>query len=211
MNNPIKIAFDASTIIAMDNPRVQMIEFTLRYFSNTGHVLVMCTENLVECFSQKSGLRSSGVLREIQGVDGGIFSDVKDSSKKLGIRLNDDNDYKGIATAIQERCKYFVSNDYRQVLAAQKYAESKGVELTALKPPLFLMYMHLANKELFPWNKNIEFTVSLFHHEELPNIFDGVRNRDWNKEDTLDRFTPYGMNINTTVQAELATQTANKR
>ena len=211
MTNSVKIAFDASTIIAMDNPHVRMMEFTLEYFSKTGHVLVMCTENLVECFTQKAKLRSSGVLEEIQGVDGGIFSDVKRSSKKLGIHLNDDNDYKGIATAIQERCKYFVSNDYKQVLAAQNYAESKGIGLTAVKPPLFLMYMHLANGELFPWHRNIDFTIDLFHHEELPNIFDGVRNRGWNKEDTLDRFIPYGMNISTTVKAQLAVQTASKR
>ena len=64
-----KVAFDASTIIAMDNPHVKMVDFVLQYFLKTGHVLVMCTENLVECFTQKKGLRSSGALKEVNPVD----------------------------------------------------------------------------------------------------------------------------------------------
>ena len=192
MPDSIKVAFDASTIIAMDNPHVKMIDFVLRYFSKTGHVLVMCTENLVECFTQKNGLRSSGALREITTVDEKIFVDVKAFCKKSGFRLNNDNDYKGIATAIQEKCRYFVSNDYKQKLGAEEYAKSKSMELISVTPPLFLMYMHLADGVLFPWNKNIEFTVNMYQYEELPNIFEGITERGWNMNDALDRFLPYG-------------------
>lgn len=206
MPDSIKVAFDASTIIAMDNSHVKMVDYVLRYFSKTGHVLVMCTENLVECFTQKNGLRSSGALREITAVDGKIFLDVKDYCKQSGFRLNDDNDYKGIATAVQEKCQYFVSNDYKQKLGAEEYAKSKSMNLTSVTPPLFMMYMHLADRVLFPWNKNIEFTVNMYQYEELPNIFEGIHNRGWNQNDALDRFMPYGKNINTTVLAQLAAE-----
>ena len=201
-----KVAFDASTIIAMDNPHVKMVDFVLQYFLKTGHVLVMCTENLVECFTQKKGLRSSGALKEVNPVDERIFLDVKDFCKQKGYRLNNDNDYKGIATAFQEKCKFFVSYDYKQKLGAEEYTKSKSMDLTSVTPPLFMMYMHLAERVLYPWNKNIEFTVNMYQYEELPNIFEGIHDRGWNQHDALDRFMSYGKNINTTVSAQLAAE-----
>jgi hypothetical protein len=206
MPDSIRVAFDASTVIAMDNPHVKMLDLTLSYFSKMGYVLIMCTENLVECFTQKARLRASGVLNEVTEVDGGIFFRVKNFCKQTNNHLNNDNDYKGIATAIQEKCKFFVSNDFKQKIAAQSYAESKSIELQSVKPPQFLLHMYLQNRILFPWHKDIECAVNLYQHEELPNIFEGIQNRGWNLSDALDRFTSYGMNINTTIQDHLTVE-----
>lgn len=198
----ISIAFDTSVVIGLANPEVDLLSKITAYFLQTNHRIVMSEANVAECnLAIKRALNTSTCFEVIQrNACSQDFQLVKQTCKTSNIHVQD-NDYYCIAAAVYSNCFAVVSNDIKQIEAAQEYSKQKKLTIKVWTPASFLYYLYETHKDIFPWQFNIKSLVRYFQHIEIENIFDGFKNRHWTEKDGRSRFTPYATTIYATVDS----------
>jgi hypothetical protein len=192
-----KIAFDASAIIGFDEANIHMLDSIRAYFKASNHLMIVCQEIVQECKTVQPRIADSDVCNVVHSRDE-TFQAVKSLSRSPELRIQD-NDYRCIASAIDEKCLYLVSNDMGLIAAANNYTKQKGIGLKSFTLANFLYYMYASRRDLFSWKLNIKTVAKLYHHVEMQNIVDGIKTRKWELKQARERFLPYATNIYQTI------------
>jgi predicted nucleic acid-binding protein len=194
----VRLVFDASGILGFDHSEVRMVGDILSYFEKSDHKLIMCSENLYEChLALRSALKKSSVTSEVK-VSEDVFKQVK-AICHLTAPVGP-NDYKCIATAIEQKADFLVSNDYGLIKAANVCRNQGQGKFRVLTPVSLLFYMYRKHRELFDWKPSLIGAVKFYHEVEVPRVFHGVTKLNFTERDTRQVFTPYATHIYDTLK-----------
>ena len=198
---PTKVAFDSSAIIGFDDSDVDMLGEMHGYFRGSNHVMVICNAVWNECRFLRDAFVESNECKRVRTNDA-TFQAVRALCHPVPtLRGVQDNDFRVIASAVDEGCTYLVSNDGGQIEATSRYAQRKRINVRPLSVANFLYYMYSVRRDLFPWKMNIKKVTNFYHYVEIKNMFDGITDpaRHWDLAISRNRFAPYAKNIYQTV------------
>lgn len=134
-------------------------------------------------------------------VDKPFVKEIKNDITRIHkhIHTRKDKDYQIIALSVKEKVNYLITNDRDILTATKKYKNYKGFKkdeiiLTSLAG--LIRFMYICNKTLFRNEIDIAEKNFLFcSNVELPNCYDGIKNREWELKMVINSVNPYHSNV----------------
>jgi len=199
-----KFTIDANIPISFLETHINLWTDFIKYIQESGHEVIIPQEILDEIkVIAKKRIVEECPLVTVVNVDDSLYRNIKMACGDVKLKLPQiqDNDYRLIASAIQNDAN-LISNDYALITVAQIYKqiknipEEKNIFLTTAN---LLWLMHCQRKDLFDWKTHIRINLKIYRHIEIPNTYDGIKNRDWLEDLAKRRFDPYHQNILNTI------------
>lgn len=201
-----KIVIDANIPISFIHKKVNLWETFGKYVEETSHEIIMPIEVYDEVIDRKTRQVFEANCCFIKQVETNqkLFYEIKTECESLLKRRNliQDNDFKLITAAIDQKADILVSNDYELLNVLEKYKQHKGIpknQLLFLRAAGLLRLMHNECKNIFDWGPHVVANLKFYHHIEIPNTCDGMLKRNWNEKFAKSRFIPFQNNIIETV------------
>ncbi len=194
---------DANIPISFLDTNINLWDDFIKYVQESSYRVIIPQEILNE-IGRGSIMKKRKVeecpLVTVVDVNDSLYETIKTECETIDPQIQD-NDYRLIASAIQYDVN-LVSNDYALITVAQRYKQIKNIPIEknmTLTTANLLWLMHSERKDLFGWKTLIRFNLKIYRHTEIPNTYDGIRNREWPEELAKKRFDPYHQNISKTI------------
>ncbi|AKB67396.1 type II toxin-antitoxin system VapC family toxin [Methanosarcina mazei] len=127
------------------------------------------------------------------------------SNNKSGQAEIQDNDYRLITLAFDEKADYLVSNDKKLIYVADKYIEiQKQYEKNPLPivPPELFWLMYSERKDLFGLRKDISTNLKYYRKIEIDRMHKGIKEKGWDCDYCYEIFDIYKEKILSAIDFE---------
>ena len=192
-----KIVLDSNILIAFND--LNLIDLLNKILDEESLDFMIPSDVLFECHrTLRNNLTNN--LKEVI-VDKGDVKELREEFERLHkpIHTKKDKDYQIVTLAMKEKVNMLISNDRDIIIGTRKYKEEHGyskeqILLTTLAT--FLKFIYEYKKSLFTGKQDILVKYFEFFKEiEMPNCYDGIKNRKWDEHITKKIVDPYKKSI----------------